>query len=53
MIADRQELSRRKALLSGALKKLNQRERHIIVERWLKDDPTTLEWIVAALRHLA
>jgi RNA polymerase sigma-32 factor len=40
--ADREELSGRKALLSNALKKLSQRERHIIVERWLKDDPTTL-----------
>jgi RNA polymerase sigma-32 factor len=43
VIADRQELSGRKALLSGALQKLNQRERHIIFERRLKDDPTTLE----------
>jgi RNA polymerase sigma-32 factor len=43
VIADRQELSGRKALLSGALQKLNQRERHIIFERRLKNDPTTLE----------
>jgi RNA polymerase sigma-32 factor len=43
VIADRQELSGRKALLSGALQKLNQRERHIIFERRLKDDPTTLD----------
>ena len=43
VIADRQELNGRKALLSGALQKLNQRERHIIFERRLKDDPTTLE----------
>jgi RNA polymerase sigma-32 factor len=43
MIAERQELNRRKVLLSGALEKLNQRERHIISERRLKDDPTTLE----------
>jgi RNA polymerase sigma-32 factor len=43
VIAERQELSGRKAQLSGALKKLNQRERHIIVERRLKDNPTTLE----------
>jgi RNA polymerase sigma-32 factor len=43
VIADRQELSGRKALLSGALQKLNQRERHIIFERRLKDEPTTLE----------
>jgi RNA polymerase sigma-32 factor len=43
VVADRQELSGRKALLSGALQKLNQRERHIIVERRLKENPTTLE----------
>jgi RNA polymerase sigma-32 factor len=43
VLADRQELSGRKALLSGALQKLNQRERHIIFERRLKDAPTTLE----------
>jgi RNA polymerase sigma-32 factor len=43
VIAERQELSGRKALLSDALKKLNQRERHIVVARRLKDDTTTLE----------
>jgi RNA polymerase sigma-32 factor len=42
VVAERQELSGRKALLSGALQRLNQRERHIIFERRLKDDPTTL-----------
>jgi RNA polymerase sigma-32 factor len=42
-IADREELSGRKALLSSALKTLNERERHILVERRLKDNPTTLE----------
>jgi RNA polymerase sigma-32 factor len=42
-IADREELSGRKALLSGALKSLNERERHILIERRLKDNPTTLE----------
>jgi RNA polymerase sigma-32 factor len=42
-IADREELSGRKALLSGALKTLNDRERHILIERRLKDNPTTLE----------
>jgi RNA polymerase sigma-32 factor len=41
-IADREELSGRKALLATALKSLNDRERHILVERRLKDDPTTL-----------
>ena len=43
VVAERQELSGRKTLLSDALQKLNQRERHIIVERRLKDAPTTLE----------
>jgi len=42
-IAEREELSGRKALLSGALKTLNERERHILIERRLKDNPTTLE----------
>jgi RNA polymerase sigma-32 factor len=43
VIARRQELSMRKALLSGALKNLNKREHHIVVERWLKDKQVTLE----------
>jgi RNA polymerase sigma-32 factor len=30
-------------LLSSALKTLNERERHILIERRLKDNPTTLE----------
>ena len=42
-LADREELSGRQALLSGALKTLNDRERHILIERRLKDNPTTLE----------
>jgi len=42
-IAEREELSGRKALLAAALKKLNQRERHILTERRLKDAPATLE----------
>ena len=33
----------RRGLLVGALKSLNDRERHIFVERRLKDDPLTLE----------
>jgi len=43
MIADREELSGRKALLATALKSLNDRERYILVERRLKDNPLTLE----------
>jgi RNA polymerase sigma-32 factor len=38
-IADREELTGRKALLAHALTVLNERERHIIVERRLKDNP--------------
>ncbi len=42
-IAEREEMTGRKALLNGALKTLNERERHILIERRLKDNPTTLE----------
>ena len=43
VLAEREELTGRKALLSGALSSLNDRERHILIERRLKDNPTTLE----------
>jgi RNA polymerase sigma-32 factor len=43
VMADREELTGRKALLATALKTLTERERHIIAERRLKDNPTTLE----------
>jgi RNA polymerase sigma-32 factor len=42
-IAESEEMSGRKALLATALKTLNDRERHILIERRLKDNPTTLE----------
>jgi RNA polymerase sigma-32 factor len=42
-LADREEMNGRKALLANALKALNDRERHILIERRLKDNPTTLE----------
>ncbi|WP_187830456.1 RNA polymerase sigma factor RpoH [Siccirubricoccus phaeus] len=42
-LADREDLSNRRALLGEALKTLNERERHILIERRLKDEPTTLE----------
>jgi len=42
-IADREELTGRKALLAQALTVLSERERHIIVERRLKDNPATFE----------
>ena len=41
--ADSEELSGRRTLLSNALKVLKERERHILIERRLKDRPTTLE----------
>lgn len=42
-LADRQDMSNRRQLLGEALKTLNDRERHILIERRLKDEPTTLE----------
>ena len=42
-LADREELTGRKSLLANALKTLNDRERHILIERRLKEEPTTLE----------
>jgi len=43
LLADRDEFQDRKERLGQALKTLNNREREIIVERRLKDDPSTLE----------
>ncbi|MCC7284145.1 MAG: RNA polymerase sigma factor RpoH [Acetobacteraceae bacterium] len=43
VLGEAQELNGRKALLANALKTLNDRERHILIERRLKDNPTTLE----------
>ena len=43
MLADRQELGKRQKLLSQALGSLNERERHILTQRRLRDEPTTLE----------
>ena len=42
-LSNHEELTGRKALLTGALTTLNERERHILVERRLKDNPSTLE----------
>ncbi len=41
--ADDEDLGQRRALLEKALATLNERERHIFIERRLKDEPTTLE----------
>ena len=42
-LGERQELGLRRDLLEKAMTHLNDRERHILTERRLKDDPTTLE----------
>ena len=42
-LAEREEMGRRRKLLSQALKSLNDRERHILTQRRLKDEPVTLE----------
>jgi RNA polymerase sigma-32 factor len=42
-VAETEEYSQRMGLLGDAMKELTERERHIITERRLKDNPTTLE----------
>ncbi|MCZ8326142.1 MAG: RNA polymerase sigma factor RpoH [Sphingomonadaceae bacterium] len=43
MVADAEEATMRHALLTEALGSLNERERHILTQRRLIDDPQTLE----------
>jgi RNA polymerase sigma-32 factor len=43
LVADTQEKSIRMSLLEEAMTELTDRERHILTERRLKDEPTTLE----------
>jgi RNA polymerase sigma-32 factor len=43
LLAEHEEFSGRKALLGQALRTLNERERHILIERRLKEEPATLE----------
>jgi len=43
VFAESEELGKRRALLNAAMENLNERERHILQERRLKEDPTTLE----------
>jgi len=43
LVAEEEELGQRRELLAEALTALNERERHILTERRLKDEPTTLE----------
>jgi RNA polymerase sigma-32 factor len=42
-IAEQEELSGRKALLANAWKVLNDRQRHILTERRMREDPATLD----------
>lgn len=42
-LGEAEEMTGRQALLSEAMKSLNDRERHILTERRLKDEPSTLE----------
>jgi RNA polymerase sigma-32 factor len=43
VIAEEQELRRRRKFLSGALERLTPREKHILTERRLKETPATLQ----------
>ncbi|MEW5683592.1 MAG: RNA polymerase sigma factor RpoH [Pseudomonadota bacterium] len=43
VVADNQEMNLRMSLLTEAMTELSERERHILTERRLKDEPTTLE----------
>ncbi|HWU79691.1 MAG TPA: RNA polymerase sigma factor RpoH [Caulobacter sp.] len=47
MVAENEEKSLRMSLLEEAMVELTDRERHILTERRLKDDPTTLEELAA------
>ncbi len=43
VFAENEELKNRRAMLESAMECLNDRERHILTERRLRDDPLTLE----------
>ena len=43
VFADDEELQKRRSLLAVGMEVLNERERHILTERRLRDDPMTLE----------
>ena len=43
LYGEREELERRRTMLAGAMDVLNERERRILHERRLRDDPATLE----------
>ncbi|MFQ5775716.1 MAG: RNA polymerase sigma factor RpoH [Kiloniellaceae bacterium] len=42
-LGEREELLRRRRMLGDAMKQLDERERRILIERRLRDDPITLE----------
>jgi len=43
LLGEREELGKRRKMLRHAMDHLNERERHILIERRLRDTPTTLE----------
>ena len=43
LVAEAQEMDKRRELLGEAMQTLNERERHILTERRLQDEPMTLE----------
>ena len=43
MLGESQELEQRRGWMADAMKSLNEREQHILTERRLKEDPSTLE----------
>lgn len=43
LVGNREEMTVRSGMLARALEQLSERERHILTERRLKDDPVTLE----------
>lgn len=43
MLAEHEEITERRTLLTQAMSTLNDREQHILTERRLKDEPATLE----------
>jgi len=43
LVVESDELTQRRALMTAAMTELNEREQHILMERRMKDSPTTLE----------
>ncbi|HEX3990563.1 MAG TPA: RNA polymerase sigma factor RpoH [Acetobacteraceae bacterium] len=50
MLADQEEFAMRKARLAKVFHVLDEREYHIVSERWLKEYPTTLEKLASRYR---